>query len=247
VIVVDNLSVRLGSFALDGISFEVAEGEYAVLMGKTGSGKTTILEAVCGLRPVAGGRIRLGGIDVTRLKPRQRGIGYVPQDAALFSTMTVREHLGFALVVRKRPHRAVHQRVEELAELLSIEHILDRRPQGLSGGEAQRVSLGRALAFSPGILCLDEPLSALDEATRDEMYALLRTVRAQTGVTVLHVTHSLHEAERLGDRFFVLAGRDELKEVTLDDLKRGRAGKELDEPPASPPTTARPAVSRMNR
>lgn len=245
-IVIENLSIRLGTFALEGISFEVAEGEYAVLMGKTGSGKTTILEAICGLRSVAGGRIVLMGTDVTRLKPRQRGIGYVPQDAALFSTMTVREHLGFALVVRGQPRRVIDRRVEALADLLGIERILDRRPQGLSGGEAQRVSLGRALSFSPGILCLDEPLSALDEATRDEMYALLKTVRGETGVTVLHVTHSLHEAERLGERFFRLTDRRGLSEVTLQELKRTRAAGDLDEAPASPPTTARHAVTRLS-
>jgi molybdate/tungstate transport system ATP-binding protein len=201
---VQDLTIHLGRFALDSVHFEIGRGEYAVLMGKTGSGKTTILEAVCGLRPVVSGVIRLHGRNVCGLKPAQRGIGYVPQDGALFSTMTVRENLAFALVVRKWSRAAIDERVSELADLLGVAHLLDRRPQGLSGGESQRIALGRALAASPGVLCLDEPLSALDDATREEMYSLLKSVRQRTGVTALHVTHSLAEAERLADRVLIL-------------------------------------------
>ncbi|MCA9054494.1 MAG: ABC transporter ATP-binding protein, partial [Planctomycetaceae bacterium] len=124
---------------------------------------------------------------------------YVPQDGALFSRMTVRDHLGFALVVRRTPREEVSRRSAELAELLGLEQLLDRRPRGLSGGERQRVALGRALAFRPRILCLDEPLSALDSETRRQMCVLLRTVQQQTGVTTLHVTHNLDEAQLLAD------------------------------------------------
>jgi ABC-type sugar transport system ATPase subunit len=173
-------------------------------MGKTGCGKTTLLEAICGLRQVHAGRIVLLGRDVTQLKPAQRGVGYVPQDLALFPGHTVREHLAFALEVRRWSRAAIDARVRELAGLLGITHLLDRYPQGLSGGEAQRVALGRALAFHPPVLLLDEPLSALDEDTRSEMATLLRDVQRQTGVTTLHVTHSLTEARRLADRLFVL-------------------------------------------
>ena len=171
-------------------------------MGKTGSGKTTLLEAVCGLRRVTAGRIVLGELDVTRLKPAERHIGFVPQDGALFSTMRVRDHLAFALIVRKTDQSVISKRVEELARLLEIRHLLDRSIHGLSGGEKQRVSLGRALAFRPSTLCLDEPLSALDDDTRAQMYDLLQHVREATGVTTLHVTHSMEEAERLADSWF---------------------------------------------
>lgn len=198
--VLEQVSLRVGAFHLEDISFEVATGEYAVLMGRTGSGKTTLLEAICGLRPLTQGVIRLMNRDVTREGPGARGIGYVPQDRALFQTMTVREHLGFALVIRKWNRAAIGQRVAELARLLGLEPLLDRRPRGLSGGEAQRVALGRGLAFHPRILCLDEPLSALDDETREEMYELLKTVREHTGVTTLHITHHLGEAHRLADR-----------------------------------------------
>lgn len=203
-IAVEHLKVRVGGFALEDVSFDVPTGQYAVLMGRTGAGKTTLLEALCGLKPVAGGTIRLNERDVTQLKPAERGIGYVPQDRALFQTMTVREHLAFALVIRKANQPAIQQRVAELSRLLGIEHLLERRPHGLSGGEAQRVALGRALSVRPGILCLDEPLNALDDDTRQEMYQLLREVQQSTGVTILHVTHNLDEAEQLADRILVL-------------------------------------------
>lgn len=196
---IQNLTVQAGTFHLSGISFEVPAGSYGVLMGATGSGKTTLLESVLGLRRVEAGRIVLGGVDVTALDPAARGIGYVPQDGALFSRMTVGEHLGFALVIRGLPRDAIKHRTQELAALLGIEPLLDRYPRGLSGGERQRVALGRALAFRPRILCLDEPLSALDSQTRLQMCRLLRDVQQRTGVTALHVTHNLDEAELLSD------------------------------------------------
>src|SRR5205085_3681962 len=133
-----------GAFAVEGLSFTTGTGEYAVLMGRTGCGKTTLLEAICGLKPVRAGRIRLLGRDVTNLPPADRGVGYVPQDLALFPTMTVREHLGFALHIRGR-HGEIPDRVAELSRLLGLGALLDRGPQGLSGGESQRVALGRAL------------------------------------------------------------------------------------------------------
>jgi molybdate/tungstate transport system ATP-binding protein len=203
-IAVETLALRAGAFALDGVSFRVETGQYAVLMGKTGSGKTTLLEAVAGLKPVRAGRVFLMGQDVTALKAAERGVGYLPQDLALFPTMTVRQHLEFAPDVRGWGRDTIAARVTELAALLGIGPLLDRRPEGLSGGEAQRVALGRALSFRPRVLLLDEPLSALDDETRQEMYALLRSVQRQTGVTALHVTHNISEAKALADRLFVL-------------------------------------------
>jgi ABC-type sugar transport system ATPase subunit len=203
-IAVENLTIRSGGFLLRGLSFEVSSGKYAVLMGKTGSGKTTILEAICGLRTILGGAIRLDGVEVTHLPPADRGIGYVPQDLALFHTMSVGDHLAFSLVIRRWGRESIDRRVTELAELLGIKGLLARRPLGLSGGESQRVALGRALAFQPRVLLLDEPLSALDEDTRAEMCRLLRSVQKQTGVTFLHVTHNVNEARRLADQMFLL-------------------------------------------
>jgi ABC-type sugar transport system ATPase subunit len=202
VILVEKLTVRAGSFVLKDVNFEVPTGGYAALMGKTGSGKTTLLEAVAGLKHVTAGTIVLGDVDVTRLKPAERSIGFVPQDGALFPSMTVRQQLAFALVIRRASKKVIDQRVRELSAMLQIEHLMNRTVKGLSGGEKQRVALGRALSFRPTTLCLDEPLSALDDTTRQQMYKLLQQVRDQTGVTTLHVTHSLDEARHLADYFF---------------------------------------------
>jgi ABC-type sulfate/molybdate transport systems ATPase subunit len=204
VIAVHELIVFAGSFRIGPVSFQVPTGAHAALMGRTGTGKTTLLEAICGLRPVNSGRVELMGRDVTNLKPAERGVGYVPQDLALFTTMTVRRQLAFGPAVHRWRKQQIEQRVEELAGLLGIRYLLDRTPQGLSGGEAQRVALGRALAVRPGILLLDEPLGALDDQTREEMYVLLQSVRTATGVTTLHVTHNHEEAERLADVFLAL-------------------------------------------
>jgi len=205
VITLDRVTIRAGGFRLQDLSFEIPAGRYGVLMGRTGSGKTTILEAICGLRAVPQGRILLDGRDVTPLRPADRGIGYVPQDRALFQTMTVRQNLSFAPGVRGWGAADTAARVAELAELLRIAPLLDRRPADLSGGEAQRVALGRALAAKPKILLLDEPLSALDDETWEGMTVLLHQVRKATGVTTLHVTHRREEARRLADQVLVLA------------------------------------------
>ncbi len=200
------VSIAAGSFLLSELDLRVERGEYAVLMGPSGQGKTTNLEAICGLRKVTAGKILIDGHEVTRWPPADRQIGYVPQDLALFPTMTVRENLEFALRLRNAPRQQIAERTEELAHLLSIPHLLGRGVKHLSGGEAQRVALGRALSFRPAVLLLDEPLSALDEARRHDMQNLLRSVQQNTGVTTLHVTHSADEAEALADRVLTLGG-----------------------------------------
>lgn len=202
-----DLVIQSGSFVLNKINLVVPRGAYAVLMGDTGQGKTTILEAICGLRPVVEGQVLIDGVDVTRWKPADRGLGYVPQDLALFPTMNVREHLEFALKVRRVNCAKIRDRVDRLATVLGIKSILTRNIQYLSGGEAQRVALGRTLAFEPQVLLLDEPLTALDEGTRDRLCALLRSVQRDGGLTTLHITHSRAEARSLADRLFVVDAR----------------------------------------
>lgn len=203
-IALKKVSVKAGAFALHEVSMEVPRGSHTALMGRTGVGKTTLLEAVCGLRPVLAGQVWIGSRDVTRDAPASRGVGLVPQDAALFGHLTVREHLAFALVVRRWEPARIASRVDEVAGWLGLQPILDRKPAGLSGGESQRVALGRALSFHPEILCLDEPLSALDDETRSEICDVLTDIRRRTQITVLHITHNRPEAERLADRILYL-------------------------------------------
>ncbi len=202
----ENIAWRAGAFSLQNISFTIPKGSYGVLMGTTGTGKTSLLEIICGLRLPTTGQVWLGDRDVTHTSPGQRGIGYVPQDGALFPAMKIREQLGFALRLRRYPALEISCRVDSLAEELGIVPLLDRLPDALSGGERQRVALGRALAARPQVLLLDEPLSALDDETREPLAELLHRVQRETSVTVLHITHRSSEAERLADILFRLEG-----------------------------------------
>ena len=199
-----HITVQAGGFQLRDLSMEIPTGSHTALMGRTGSGKTTLLEGICGLRSIRSGSIWIGDREVTNLPPGQRGIGLVPQDGALFDHLTVRQHLEFALEVRGWVPDRRESRSRELAEWLSMTPLLDRLPAGMSGGERQRVALGRALAFHPPVLCLDEPLSALDDQTRGEIVAVLTEIRNRTGITILHITHNRSEAERLADRILHL-------------------------------------------
>ncbi len=210
-----DIEIRAGEFSLVGVSLHVQRGQYAVLMGQTGCGKTSILESICGLRKLHSGRILIDETDMTDWPPGDRHIGYVPQDLALFPTYTVQEHLEFALRLQKQSRGLIAERTAEMAEVLGIGHLTGRHVHGLSGGESQRVALGRALAFHPSVLLLDEPLSALDEVTRDEMQSLLKKVKERTGVTTLHITHNKQEAEALADRRFKLAD-GVLEEIPID-------------------------------
>lgn len=211
-----NITIRVGQLLLENLSFRVETGQYAVVMGKTGIGKTTILESICGLRSVQSGSILINQVDVTNWSPADRHVGYSPQDLALFPTMTVRQHLEFALKVRRRPASEIAARVQELARLLDIQPLLNRNVKGLSGGEAQRVALGRALSFGPSVLLLDEPLSALDADTRQSTQELLKNLNELTGVSVLHVTHNHEEAEMLGDRVIRLVKAPDTGHVVVE-------------------------------
>jgi len=197
VIRLQNISWKAGAFALENVSFEVPAASYAVLMGRTGTGKTSLVEIICGLRPPHSGQVWLNNIDVTRTPPGQRGLGFVPQDGALFPTMTVADQIGFALRIQKAPTDTITTTVRDLAAEMGITHLLDRKPAGLSGGEKQRVALARALAAKPAVLLLDEPLAAVDEDTQTDLIQLLKRTQQQHQITVLHVTHSRREAEAL--------------------------------------------------
>lgn len=199
-IAVRDLTIGSGSFSVSDLTFGLDLGSYTVLMGRTGSGKTTLLETLAGLRPTTKGTVSIDGRDVTAARPGDRGLGYVPQDGALFPTMTVAEHLSLPMRARRYPREKMRIRVEELVDRFHLGGIYNRKPSFLSGGERQRVALGRAMAADPSVLLLDEPLSALDEESREEMYQVLRGVREPRTVTVLHVTHAGEDARQLSDR-----------------------------------------------
>ena len=199
----EDVGIRIGEFALSGVSLDIPSGGYGLIIGPTGSGKTSLLEAVAGHVPLTEGRITLDGRDVTRLAPESRGIGFVYQSYHLFPHRTVAENIGYGL--RGFPPDGRRARVNELAGLLGIAPLLDRGIDGLSGGEQQRVALARALAPSPSILLLDEPFAAVDPALRRVLRRELQLMREREGVTTLHVTHDVDDALRLGDVVAVLA------------------------------------------
>ena len=199
----EDVALRIGKFALAGVTIDVPSGGYGLIIGPTGSGKTTLLEAVAGHVPVSSGRITLDGRDVTRLAPEARGIGFVYQSYHLFPHHTVAENIGYGL--REFPSDARRARVNELASLLGIAPLLDRGIEGLSGGEQQRVALARAMAPRPSIQLLDEPFAAVDPALRRVLRRELQVMREREGVTTLHVTHDVDDALRLGDVVAVLA------------------------------------------
>lgn len=212
-----DIHIKQGAFSMAEINFEIEKGDYIVLMGKTGCGKTTILEAICGLRKVNSGEIWFNGQEVTNYSPAKREIGYVPQDGALFKNMTVAQNIGFALKIRKWDKKKIHERVTELSDILGISYLLKREAHDLSGGERQRVALARALSFYPDILCLDEPLSALDDVTKNELYDLLIKLKNNLDITILHVSHSREDALKLADKVLLLT-EGYLKELAVSEL-----------------------------
>ncbi len=200
----DKLSFEIGDFQLRSISLEVAKGQYFVLLGPPGSGKTIFLECLCGLKQIDSGQIYIEGRDVTKLEPRARGIGYVPQDYALFPHLSVTGNIEFGLRTKKQTSNQIQAKVKQTAQMLGISGLLKRRIAGLSGGEKQRVALARALVLEPKVLLLDEPVCALDEATRQDICAQLLNIQRQLDLTVIHVSHNQEEAFSVADRAGIL-------------------------------------------
>jgi multiple sugar transport system ATP-binding protein len=193
-----------GFVAVRDLSLSVADGELLVLVGPSGSGKSTALRMIAGLEAVTGGRILIGGRDVTDLPPQARDIAMVFQSYALYPHMTVRENLAFGLTIRKQPKALVAERVAAAAASLGITALLDRKPAQLSGGQRQRVALGRAIVREPLAFLFDEPLSNLDARLRVETRAELARLHQRLGATMVYVTHDQIEAMTLGTRVAVM-------------------------------------------
>ena len=214
-IVIARIAKRFGRTAvLDGVSLDVRQGELVALLGPSGSGKTTLLRIIAGLERAESGRLSIGGIDATDLAPRDRGIGFMFQNYALFGHMTVAANIAFGLTVRPRARRpdaaAIDAKVRELLSLVRLDGFERRFPGQLSGGQRQRVALARALAVEPRVLLLDEPFGALDAKVRLELRHWLRELHDRIGLTTVFVTHDQEEALELADRVAILnAGRIE--------------------------------------
>ncbi len=195
------LTCKVGAFVLDDISFDVGEGEYFVILGHSGAGKTVILESIAGLHRV-GGKLLFNDKEITHLAPEEREVGFVYQDFALFPNMNVKENILYA--GRYKHIENAQELLEDLISFLGLEKIMDRRIDNLSGGEKQRVAIARAIYARPKILLLDEPLSAIDPTFRNAIMKFLKDIHRRYGLTTLHVTHNFREASYLADRIAIV-------------------------------------------
>ncbi|MDA7949348.1 MAG: putative 2-aminoethylphosphonate ABC transporter ATP-binding protein [Hyphomicrobiaceae bacterium] len=201
-----NVTKKFGDFvALDDVSLEIHEGEFVCFLGPSGCGKTTLLRAIAGLDFQTSGRIYQRGRDISDVPPADRDFGIVFQSYALFPNLTVERNVSYGLVNRKVGRKAVNDRVEELLTLVGLAGSGDKYPAALSGGQQQRVALARALATSPGMLLLDEPLSALDAKVRERLRHEMKELQRTLDITTIMVTHDQEEALTMADRIVVMS------------------------------------------
>jgi len=201
---IESLSITLGEFSVRNVSLEIRPGEYFIILGPTGAGKTVLLETIAGIHTPDSGRIILGDKEITSTDPHLRNIGMVYQDYMLFPHLTAGDNIAFGLRQRKIPLAEQRAMVGELSSLLEISHLIKRYPGTLSGGEQQRVALARALVLKPEILLLDEPMSALDGRTRERMRNELSRIQKFTGTTIVQITHHFDDVFALADRIAIM-------------------------------------------
>jgi ABC-type spermidine/putrescine transport systems, ATPase components len=213
----ENISKKLGNFSLSGISMEIRKGEYYVLLGRSGSGKTQLLELIAGLNDPDSGKIWLDNEDITTRKIQERNIGLVFQDYAIFPNLTVFGNIAYSLHCRKTDKATIKREVARVAKELNISHLLNRFTNNLSGGELQRVALARTLITSPRLLLLDEPLASIDASLKDDIKRIFRQLNRK-GLTIVHVTHDYSEAVSLAMKIGVIHNGRIVQEGKPDDV-----------------------------
>lgn len=201
---ISELTVNLNKFSLKEINLDLRSGDYCIIVGKTGSGKTLLLESIAGAYNLTKGNIQLLGQRIDLLPPQQREIGFVYQHFELFDHLNVFHNLAFPLEIRGLSKQKILTKIQEFSEVLSITHLLNSSTKNLSGGEKQRIALGRALIFQPKIILLDEPTSALDYVTKIEIRQLLRKIHQIYQPIIIHVTHDIDEALKLATTIGVM-------------------------------------------
>ncbi len=204
-VVLDKVTKKYGeTFAVRAADLDIREGEFLTLLGPSGCGKTTTLRMIAGFVLPTSGTVYLGDENVTRLPPNKRGIGMVFQDYALFPHMTIGENIGFGLAERRIDKASINKRVKELLDMVQLSTVEHRYPAELSGGQQQRIAVARAVAYSPRVLLMDEPLGALDLKLREAMQSEIRQIQQRLGTTTVYVTHDQTEAMHMSDRIVVM-------------------------------------------
>ncbi|HAE92161.1 MAG TPA: molybdenum ABC transporter ATP-binding protein [Tissierella sp.] len=218
---IKDIKLKLGRFALNNIDLKINIGEYFVILGPSGAGKTVLLETIAGLYTPDKGYILYNKDDMVLLPPEKRDIGFVYQDYELFPHMTVEDNIIFGLKIRKMDKSIIAEKLYKLVSMLKIEHLLKRYPSKLSGGEKQRVALARAIIISPKILLLDEPLSALDIMIKPTLQQEIKNIHKEFVPTIIHVTHDIDEAIFLADRIGIMNDGNLLKVFEREDIDNG--------------------------
>ena len=186
----DRVSLALGSFSLNDVSLTIGRGDYYFIVGPSGAGKTVLLETIAGLHRPESGRVLLRGEEITTLPPEKRRVALVYQDYSLFPHMKVADNVGYGLKMQRRDKARIRERVADLLQQFGIDHLADRYPATLSGGEQQRVALARSIAVDPDVLLLDEPLSALDPVSKEKFIRDLQRIHREHNLTIVQVSHS---------------------------------------------------------
>lgn len=217
-ILIKNFNLSIDKFKLNNINLLIASNDIFAILGKTGSGKTMLLESIAGFYQGDTGTVYIHGTDVVTIKPESRQIGFVYQDFGLFPHMTVYENIRYGLRMHRVDKKKCDNVINEIIQILKIEHVINQYPGTLSGGERQRTAIARVLVLNPRIILMDEPFSALDPNTREQMYELIENIHSKYGCTIVFVTHNFYEAQRIAKRIGIMVNGELRTICKAEDL-----------------------------